>query len=207
MSMCRVFSCVVGKGYLLWPVHSLGKTLLAFALFHLVLQGQTFLLLQVFLDFLLLHPSPLWRKWHLIMVLALEGVSSKTATRCWTTISRRRLDHTKKKIPYIQRQRKSPNKMVGGAKSSLESNLYTPETLRGLKKIKIKIKKKNNFVGTRTQRPHRDWAKAALSVECLLQKRESAVACHRDRGSGCSRPGTHSMWHKPSRRRSPLAPP
>ena len=66
------------------------------------------------------------------------------------------MDPTIKKIPYIQRQRKSPNKMVGGAKSSLESNLYTPETLRGLKKIKIKIKKKNNFVGTRTPRPHTD---------------------------------------------------
>ena len=37
MSMCRVFSCVVGGGYLLWPVHSLGKTLLAFALLHSVL--------------------------------------------------------------------------------------------------------------------------------------------------------------------------
>ena len=37
MSMCRVFSCVVGKGCLLWPVHSLDKTLLAFALLHSVL--------------------------------------------------------------------------------------------------------------------------------------------------------------------------
>ena len=27
MSMCRVFSCVVGRGCLLWPVHSLGRTL------------------------------------------------------------------------------------------------------------------------------------------------------------------------------------
>ena len=27
MSMCRVFSCVVGKGCLLWPVHSLVKNL------------------------------------------------------------------------------------------------------------------------------------------------------------------------------------
>ena len=36
MSMCRVFSCVVGRGCLLWPVCSLGKTLLAFALFHSV---------------------------------------------------------------------------------------------------------------------------------------------------------------------------
>ena len=30
MSMCRVFSCVVGRGCLLWPVHFLGKTLLVF---------------------------------------------------------------------------------------------------------------------------------------------------------------------------------
>ena len=55
MSMCRVFSCVVGRGCLLWPVSSFGKTLLAFALLHSVLQGQICLLLQVFLDFLLLH--------------------------------------------------------------------------------------------------------------------------------------------------------
>ena len=32
ISICRVFSCVVRRGCLLWPVHSLGKTLLAFAL-------------------------------------------------------------------------------------------------------------------------------------------------------------------------------
>ena len=34
MSMSRVFSCAVGRGCLLWPVHSLGKILLAFALLH-----------------------------------------------------------------------------------------------------------------------------------------------------------------------------
>ena len=33
------------------------KTLLAFALLHSAFQGQICLLLQVFLDFLLLHPS------------------------------------------------------------------------------------------------------------------------------------------------------
>ena len=44
ISMCRVFSCVVGRGCLLWPVSSLGKTLLAFDLLHFVLQGQTCLL-------------------------------------------------------------------------------------------------------------------------------------------------------------------
>ena len=48
--MCRVFSCVVGRGYLLWPVRSLGKTLLVFDLLHSALQGQICLLLQVFLD-------------------------------------------------------------------------------------------------------------------------------------------------------------
>ena len=105
MSMYRVFSCVVGRGCLLSPVHFLGKTLLAFALLHSVFQGQIcllwstgegngkplqysclenpmnsvfswrnsislcpasfhtpsqiYLLLQMFLDFLLLHFSPL----------------------------------------------------------------------------------------------------------------------------------------------------
>ena len=29
MSMCRVFSCVVGRGCLLWPMHSLGKILVS----------------------------------------------------------------------------------------------------------------------------------------------------------------------------------
>ena len=42
MSMCRVFSCVVGRGCLLWPVRSLVKTLLAFALLHSSFQGQIY---------------------------------------------------------------------------------------------------------------------------------------------------------------------
>ena len=72
MSMCRVVSYVVGGGCLLWIVHSLGKTLLAFALFHSVLQGQTCLLLQGSLNFLLLHSSSLWWKVHLFCLLVLE---------------------------------------------------------------------------------------------------------------------------------------
>ena len=67
-------SSVVGTGCLLWPVHSLGKTLLAFALLCFVLQGQICLLLQGSLDFLLLHSSPLWWKGHLFLVLVLEGL-------------------------------------------------------------------------------------------------------------------------------------
>ena len=72
--MCRVISCVVGRVCLLWPVHSLGKSLLAFALFHFVFQNQVWLLLQVSLYFLLLPSSPLWWKGHLFCVLFLESL-------------------------------------------------------------------------------------------------------------------------------------
>ena len=64
MSMCRVFSCVVGRGYFLWPVRSLPS----------VLQSQICLLLQVFLEFLLLHSSPLQWRGHLFWVLVLESL-------------------------------------------------------------------------------------------------------------------------------------
>ena len=37
MCTCRVISCVIGRGCLLWTVCSLGKTLLVPALFHFVL--------------------------------------------------------------------------------------------------------------------------------------------------------------------------
>ena len=53
---------------------SLGKSLLAFALLHSLLQGQICLLLQVSLEFLLLHSSTLERKGHLFRVLVLEGL-------------------------------------------------------------------------------------------------------------------------------------
>ena len=74
MSMCRVFSRVVGRGCLLWPMCSLGKTLLAFVLVHFVLQGQTCLLFQISFDFLLVHSNPLWWKGYLFLVLVLESL-------------------------------------------------------------------------------------------------------------------------------------
>ena len=74
MSMCRVFSCVVGRECLWSPVHSVGKTLLSFALPHFVLQGQICLLLKVSLDFLLLHYSSLKWKSYILGVLVLEGL-------------------------------------------------------------------------------------------------------------------------------------
>ena len=76
MFMCRVFSCVVERGCLLRPVRSLGGTLLASALLHFVLQGQICLLLQVFLNFLLLHSNTLWWKglFFFLFVLIVEGL-------------------------------------------------------------------------------------------------------------------------------------
>ena len=48
--------------------------LLDFALFHFVLQDQTCLLLQVSLDFQLLHSSPLWWVGYLFLVSVLGGI-------------------------------------------------------------------------------------------------------------------------------------
>ena len=83
-----------------------------------------------------------------------------------------------KKIPHVQGQSRSPSKMVGGAKSSLDSN---PLPARDTQRAQTKL------VLTRTQGPHRDWARTVL--ECLLWRYGSAVACYRGRGSGYSRPG------------------
>ena len=74
MSMYRVDSWFVGKGYFLWPVCSFNKTLLAFALLHFVLQGQPCLLLQLSLDSLLLHPIPYGERGIYFLVLALKGL-------------------------------------------------------------------------------------------------------------------------------------
>ena len=83
ISMSRVICCV-GRGYLVWLCILLA-TLLAFVLLHFVFQGQTGLLLQVSLDFLLLHSSPLWWKGHFFFF----GVSSRMSFRssCSTSAS------------------------------------------------------------------------------------------------------------------------
>ena len=74
MFMCRVFSCAVGRWCLLWPFCSPGKTLLAFSLAHFILQSQICLLLQLSLDFLLLHSSPYNEKDIFFVCLVLEGL-------------------------------------------------------------------------------------------------------------------------------------
>ena len=91
----------------------------------------------------------------------------------------------------LQGQMRSPIKMVGGAKLSLESN---PKPARDTRRAE-------------TKPGHRDSTETELDLPssvCLLQRYGSAVACRRSRVSGCSRSGSHSLWHKPSWRRSPL---
>ena len=83
-----------------------------------------------------------------------------------------------KRIPHFQGQRRSPRKMVGWVKSHLESN---PLTTRDAQRAHT------NLVCTRTQRPHRDWARTVC--ESLLLRYPSAVAYFRGRDSGCRRSG------------------
>ena len=83
-----------------------------------------------------------------------------------------------KKILHIQGQWRTHSKMIRGVKSCLESNpIPNRDTQRA----------QTNPVHTRTQRSHRDRARSVR--EYLLWKYESAVACRRGSGSGCSRPG------------------
>ena len=74
---CIVFSCVLGSGCLLLSVCSLGRTLLAFALLHFVLEDQTCLFLQVSLEFFLLYSSPYDEK----DIFFFFGVSSRMSYR------------------------------------------------------------------------------------------------------------------------------
>ena len=100
MSICRIFSCVVGKGCLLWQIHCLGKTLLAFDLLHFVLQGQMYLLLQVSLTSyicILVPGNPLYWSVDIMVILAwripwteepggLQSMGSQRVRHDWATL-------------------------------------------------------------------------------------------------------------------------
>ena len=73
MSMCRVFSCVVGRGCLLLPAHSLGKTLLAFALPHFA-KARFACYSRCFLTSYFCIPVPYNEKDIFLGVLVLEGL-------------------------------------------------------------------------------------------------------------------------------------
>ena len=119
----------------------------------------------------------------------------KTAFHCWTTINGRMLDPTKKKIIYIQGQRRSQNKVAEGEKSRLESN---PISARDTQRTQTKPCVHQDPDSTETE-PDLPFS--------VLRSHGSAVAYHRDRGSGRNRPGRRSVWCRSSWRRLPLAPP
>ena len=72
--MCRVFSCVVGRGCLLWPVHFLGKTLLVFALLHSIFKAKFACYSRCFLTSYFFIPVPYNEKDIFFGVLVLEGL-------------------------------------------------------------------------------------------------------------------------------------
>ena len=118
-----------------------------------------------------------------------QAIEKPLTGECWIPAKKK-----KKKIHHIQGQRRSHNKMVGGVKSCLESKLRPPEMLRGFKQ---------NLMWTRTWGTHKRLSQICLWVfECLLQWHGSTVACHGNRGSGCSRPRRQSMWASPESHRA-----
>ena len=124
----------------------------------------------------------------------------KWPTCCWTAIYKRMLAPTKTKQnkqtekTHIQEQRRSPNKMVGGMNSCLESNpIPTRDTWRAQKKKSC-------------SQQQRDWARPAFAcwrAPCRATDQQWSAAGTRTR---CSRPGSHSTWQESSWRRLPLAP-
>ena len=83
----------------------------------------------------------------------------------------------KKDIPH-PRQRRSLSKMVERAKLNLESDPIL---------TRVAQRAQTSLVCTRTQRPHRDWARTVC--ECLLWRYGSIVHCCMGRSSVCCRPG------------------
>ena len=73
MSTCRVFSCVVGRGCLLWSVCSLGKTLLGLPCFSRI-PRPIFLYSRCFLTSFFCIPVPYNEKDIFFWLLILEGL-------------------------------------------------------------------------------------------------------------------------------------
>ena len=73
MSICRIISCVVGRGHLQWPMHSLGKNV-SLCPASFCTPKPSLPVILVSLDFLHLHSNPLWWKGHFFTLIVLEAV-------------------------------------------------------------------------------------------------------------------------------------
>ena len=125
--------------------------------------------------FILLSRSPLYCIRYIEGRALIFCENSKITTCCWTTVDRRMLDPTKKKIPHVQEQRRSPNKMVGGAKSCLESN---PIPVRDAERAQTK-----SCAHQDPETPQR-LSQTCIWVSCRGMSQQWPVT--RGRGSGCS---------------------
>ena len=74
MSMCRVFSCVVGRGCLLWPVCSLGKTVSLCPASILYSKAKSASYSRCFLTSYFCIPVPYTEKDIFFCVLVLKGL-------------------------------------------------------------------------------------------------------------------------------------
>ena len=93
MSTCRVFSCVVGSGCLLWPVHSLGKTLLPFVLLPLYSKAKFASYPRCFLTSYFCIPVPYNEKDIFFLVLVLKGLIGLHRTIQFQLLQHYRLGH------------------------------------------------------------------------------------------------------------------
>ena len=111
------------------------------------------------------------------------------------------LDPTKKKIPCIQGQRRSPDEMVGGAQLHLQVNLRSSrDTQRAqTKPLYMRTKWKDHRLPQETE------PDLPLSVWMFPAEAWVRSDLPQGWGSGCSRFGRHSMWHQSSWRSLPLA--
>ena len=100
-----------------------------------------------------------------------------------------------KKISHIQGQRRSPSKMAGGAKLRLESN---PIPARDTWRSQTKPCMHQNPRPTETE-----WD---LPLSVWVSPEEVWVSSGLPQGQGLwvQETWSHSLWHKPSWRRSPL---
>ena len=88
MSMCSIFSCVVGRGCLLWPVHSLEKTLLVFLLLNFVLKAKFACYYRYLLISYFCIPVSYNKTGILLWVLVLEGlVILHRAIKLWLLLN------------------------------------------------------------------------------------------------------------------------
>ena len=113
--LCVESSLVLLEEGVCWPVCSLGKTLLAFALLHSVLQDQICLLLQVFLDFLLLHSYPLEWNGHLFFGRVHHGKCQAGWITSWNQVCQEKYQQ-----PQICRCYHSNGRKQKGTKESLD---------------------------------------------------------------------------------------